>query len=105
MPIKKTAAENILATYENEDKTAKGMWIGTPELSLGLEINVEGNGHAGFSVHHNQLNTLAHGIYLYVNKEGQPMLQASNNHRVEQINLLDMISFIKSQIPKKEDNE
>ena len=105
MLIKKTAVENILATYENEDKTGKGMWIGTPELSLGLEINTDGNGYAGFSVHHNQFNKLAHGICIFVNKEGRPILQASDNDRVEQINLLDMISFIKSQMPKKEDNE
>ena len=105
MIIKSTAVENVLATYENEDKTAKGMWIGTQKLSLGLEVDVDGNGYAGFSVHHNELNKLAHGIFLYVNKEGQPMLQASDNQRVEQNNLLDMISFIKNQMPKKENNE
>lgn len=102
----KLTPDNVLATYETEDKNGKGAWIGTSEVSLGLEVNPnESSQYAGFSVHHNKFNKLAHGICLYVDKEGQPMLQASYNDRVEQINLLDMISFIKSQMPKKEDNE
>ena len=95
----KSALSKVLATYETEDKKGKGVWVGTSEVSLGLEVNPnESSQYAGFSVHHHKFNKLAHGICIYVDKEGQPMLQASDNNRVEQINLLDMISFIKSQM-------
>jgi hypothetical protein len=102
----KSTATKALAIYETEDKKGKGLWISTSEASLGLELNPnESSQYVGFSVHHNKFNKLAHGICLYVDKEGRPMLQASDNNRVEQINLLDMISFIKSQMPKKEGDE
>jgi hypothetical protein len=91
--------EDVLSTYENVTGKGKGVWVGTPEASVGLEVNVDSqNPYVGVSVHDHKHNKLAHGICFYINKQGQPMLQASDNTRVEHINLLDLIEFIKKQM-------
>ena len=99
------SCNNIVKTWSNEEGTASGAWITNKDYIVGLDINCDGNDNGCISIHHNSHNPIGHSIALYVKEDGTPMLQATLDNRVESINLLDLISFVKKKISEETNNE
>ena len=84
---------------------ASGAWVTNDDFIVGFNIGLDGKNTPVISIHDNKHHTDGHSIALYLEEDGSPMLQACLGKRSERINLLEMISFIKTIMPtKKEDN-
>jgi len=97
-------ANDVIKVFSKGDDV--GAWITSQDFIVGFSIGLDKFNEKSIpviSIHDNK-NTSAHSICLYLAADGSPMLQASLGKTSETINLLDMISFIKTIMPKKEEN-